>query len=98
MKKAPVAQLKSRLSEYLKKVKAGEDIYITERGRPIAKIVPFAQPGADPDHLKEMEKNGLIRIGTGKLSRRFWDLPRPDDPGNEVLKISMLKNSATPPP
>lgn len=86
MRKVSVSHLKSRLSGYLEKVKAGEDIYITERGRPIAKIVPFAQPGADPDHLREMEKNGLIRIGTGKLPPWFWDLPRPDDPGGEILK------------
>jgi len=86
MRKVSVSHLKSRLSGYLEKVKAGEDIYITERGRPIAKIVPFTETGVYSENLKELEKNGLIKIGTGKLSKRFWDLPRPDDPGGEILK------------
>lgn len=86
MKKVSISQLKSRLSEYLKKVKAGEDVFVTERGKPIAKIIPFTHTGVDLDNLKELEKNGLIRIGTGKLSRRFWDLPRPDDTGGEIFK------------
>lgn len=35
-----IRELKSRLSEYLRRVKAGETIVITERGRPIGRIVP----------------------------------------------------------
>ena len=41
MKTTPVAQLKATLSEQLARVKAGEEIVVTERGRPIAKIVPI---------------------------------------------------------
>ena len=33
-----VRELKNRLSEYLRKVKAGERVVITERGRPVAVI------------------------------------------------------------
>ena len=33
-----------------------------------------------------MEKQGLIRLGTGKLSKDFWKMPRPDDPEDLVLK------------
>ncbi|WP_374687443.1 type II toxin-antitoxin system Phd/YefM family antitoxin [Promineifilum sp.] len=35
-----IRELKSGLSEYLRRVKAGETIVITERGRPIGRIVP----------------------------------------------------------
>ena len=34
-----VRELKNRLSEYLRKVKAGERVVITERGRAIAMIL-----------------------------------------------------------
>lgn len=34
-------ELKNRLSEYLRRVKAGETIVVTERGRPVGQIVPI---------------------------------------------------------
>ena len=39
-----------------------------------------------PDQLIEMEKQGLIKIGSGKLPKGFWDLPRPKDPKGLVVK------------
>jgi len=41
MKTAAVSELKALLSKYLSKVKAGEEVVVTDRGRPIAKIVPI---------------------------------------------------------
>ena len=38
---ATVSKLKATLSEHLARVKAGEEVIITERGKPIAKIVPI---------------------------------------------------------
>jgi prevent-host-death family protein len=35
-----VRELKSRLSEYLRQVKAGNTVVITERGRQVGRIVP----------------------------------------------------------
>ena len=34
-------ELKNRLSQYLRRVKSGETIIITERGEPIGQIVPI---------------------------------------------------------
>lgn len=42
MQTASVSQLKLSLSAYLRKVKAGEEVVITERGRPIARLLPLA--------------------------------------------------------
>ena len=39
-----IRELKSRLSEYLRRVKAGETITITDRGQPVGRIVPTSQP------------------------------------------------------
>jgi hypothetical protein len=33
-----------------------------------------------------MEKQGLIRVGSGKLPKNFWRIHRPDDPKGMVLK------------
>lgn len=36
----PVRELKARLSEYLRRVQQGEEVVITQRGRPVGRIVP----------------------------------------------------------
>jgi prevent-host-death family protein len=41
-----VRDLKARLSEYLGRVAAGEDVVVTDRGRPVARLVPFAAESA----------------------------------------------------
>ena len=42
--KVGVRELKARLSEYLRQVKAGQTILITEHGRQVGRIVPAEQP------------------------------------------------------
>lgn len=39
-----VRELKTRLSEYLRKVRTGETIVITDHGRPVGRIVPADRP------------------------------------------------------
>jgi prevent-host-death family protein len=39
-----VRELKTRLSEYLRRVKTGETIVITDHGQPVGRIVPAEQP------------------------------------------------------
>ena len=41
MKAAKVSELKASLSKYVARVKNGEEILVTERGRPVAKLVPW---------------------------------------------------------
>ncbi len=88
MKKvAKVSELKASLSKYLARVKAGEEVVVTERGRPIAKIVPLTeQDDPEIDRMREMERKGLVTVGTGHIPDRFFDLPRPEDPEGLVLK------------
>jgi prevent-host-death family protein len=87
MKSAAVSKLKAGLSGYLARVKAGEEVIVTERGKPIAKIVPIGRGEAEvPAHLLELARAGLIRLGTGKLPKGFWKMRRPADPTGAVLK------------
>ena len=79
-----VARLKAALSEYLARVKAGEEVIVTERGRPIAKIVPLSHDAAAG--LAELARAGLIRIGSGRLPRGFRRLPRPATPRGAGVK------------
>lgn len=87
MKTAAVSQLKATLSKYLDRVKAGEEVVVTDRGKPIARIVPIApNREAVSPHLMEMERAGLARVGTGTLPKGFWEAPRPQDPSGAGRK------------
>jgi len=86
MKTTTVSKLKASLSEYLRSVKAGEEVLVTERGRPVAKLIPAASSNLLPNHLLEMQKQGLVKLGSGRLPKGFWNLPRPKDPKGLVVK------------
>jgi prevent-host-death family protein len=49
-------ELKNHLSEVLRRVKAGEMVIITERGKPVGQITPL-----EPDPTKYMKK--LVEAG-----------------------------------
>jgi prevent-host-death family protein len=55
---ANVAQIKARLSEYLRHVKDGSEVVITERGIPVARLVPLA-----PEERRATREERLIRTG-----------------------------------
>lgn len=87
MKSATVSKLKATLSEHLARVKAGEEVIVTERGKPIAKIVPLPRDAsAVAAHLLELARAGLVRIGSGRLPDGFWKMPRPKDRRGAALK------------
>ena len=80
MQTAKVSKLKASISEYLSRVKAGEEVIVTERGRSIAKIIPLERNETGiPSNLLMLERAGLARIGTTKLSSDFWRTPPPKD-------------------
>jgi prevent-host-death family protein len=53
-----IRELKARLSAYLRHVKAGGTVTITERGRPIGRIVPLAQ--STEAQLEALSQVGLV--------------------------------------
>lgn len=58
MKQPGVAELKANLSNYLRRVKAGNEVVITEHGLPVAKIVPL-----DPAEREESRERRLVKAG-----------------------------------
>ena len=86
-KVAKVSELKASLSKYLARVKAGEEVVVTERGKAIAKLVPMPRDeDAEMERLREMERRGVLTFPERELTDDFWDLPWPEDPGDTVLK------------
>ena len=53
-----VRELKNRLSAYLDLVKSGQEIVVTEHGRPIARLGPVS---ADIDRMAALVEAGIVQ-------------------------------------
>ena len=96
METAAISKLKASLSEYLSKVKAGENVLITERGKPIARIIPVERDSSGiPAHLLTLEKAGLVNIGTGKLPKEILSIPLKKDKGGLILEALLKEREET---
>jgi prevent-host-death family protein len=84
MRSTNIADLRNHLTQYLKEVRAGEEIIVRDRQRPIARIVPFTVE--DDEHSDaDLVAAGLLRKGTGKLPASFWKTRRPRVPLDAVI-------------
>jgi prevent-host-death family protein len=65
-------EAKANLSKLLRMVEKGKEVILTDRGRPIGKLVPIAK-GVLPlaSRIKEMEETGILEVVTGKGPRRL---------------------------
>jgi prevent-host-death family protein len=88
-----IGRLKARLSEYLGRVRAGGEVLITDRGRPVARLAPLAGGPASESRLGTMLRSGLIREPGRALDLSFLELPRPADPDGRSLE-SVLEERA----
>ena len=52
-------------------------------GKTIARIVPVEPRETS---IEESNQAGIIKAGRKRLPKDFWSLPRPDDPGDLVIK------------
>jgi prevent-host-death family protein len=70
-----VRELKNRLSEYLRRVQAGEEIVITSRGRPVARLAPPPESSlqGEEELIRRFRASPWVRPALGR--RR--ELPEP---------------------
>jgi len=80
MRQVPVRELNQDTAGVLARVKAGEDVEITERGTVIARIVP-AQPSP---------VSALIASGKLRPDRVAGPMPRPQGPVRTDLEAGEL--------
>lgn len=68
-----VRDLKNRLAHYLARAKQGEEVVVTERGRPVAiltSIESVERPKSLEAQLARLAASGLVALPTGKRLRR----------------------------
>jgi prevent-host-death family protein len=77
MPSASISETKAKLSALLDRVRAGEEVTITHRGRPVARIVPLSETDVDWDErLARLEREGVITRRRRPLERG-WLNSRP---------------------
>jgi prevent-host-death family protein len=68
MKSVKIAELKDRLSEHLRAVEQGAEVVVTDRNRPIARIVPVVD-----SHVLELVPP---KVEFASIRRRKWPAAR----------------------
>ena len=64
---ATVVDLKARLSEHLRLVKAGHEVVITERNVPVARLVPLDDNERRSTRRLRLTRAGALKPGAGKM-------------------------------
>jgi prevent-host-death family protein len=82
MRSVNVAELKNRLSKYLRFARGGEEIVIRDRNLPVAKLVPFSADDSGDQELMlvaagkmrlpktRLDVKKLLKIPTGSVASR----------------------------
>jgi len=73
MRTVGIKELKNRLTQYLRQAKAGEEVMVTERGRPIALIQAIqsvSRPVSLEARLAKLAAQGLVTLPVHKPLKR----------------------------
>ena len=79
MKTVGVRELKNRLSEYIRHVRSGEAVLVTDRGQIVAELGPPGDAGGDtslPAGLSALARRGLVTLGVPGDEDVYPPLPR----------------------
>jgi len=74
---ATVVELKARLSEHLRLVKAGHEVVITERNVPVARLVPLDDNERRSTRRLRLTRAGTLKPGSGKMADLLKHPPTP---------------------
>lgn len=91
MQTVGVRELKNRLSEYLRRVRLGEHVMVTDRGEVVAELLPPGQGQLDPAvpaGLQALNKRGLLTLGASAVSDLYPALLR--KPGGRRRSAAQL--------
>jgi prevent-host-death family protein len=71
-----IYEAKARLSEIVRRVKAKERIVITERGKPVAKLVPIEHATTFQARISELESAGALQLNDARRLARIGPVAR----------------------
>ena len=74
MKRVGLRELKNRLSEYVREVRSGEGVLVTDRGQVVAELVSpgnAAGKSGMPSGLVELARRGLLTLGASNRAELY---------------------------
>ena len=89
MKSVSISETKNRLSALIDEVKAGEVVLITDRGKPVARLVAASAEAGSPGRIERLERDGALSRGTGRAALEG----QPPDIGGSALE-ALLRERA----
>ena len=78
-KSVGLRDLKNRLAEYVREVRSGESVLVTDRGEVVAELVPAGQAGARsgvPPGLVALARSGRVTLGAQNDASAYPKLSR----------------------
>lgn len=91
MKTTGIADLKAHLSRYLDQVRGGQEVVITERGRPVAKLIPLQVAERRGARRGRLARAGLLHLGRGRLRAALLKPPSGPPVGKGVLEALLAE-------
>lgn len=82
-----IADLKARLSAFIDLVRNGDEVLVTDRGRPIARLMPVRGAAQESSQRELLIRNGRLRVPIAPLAPDFWTRPRALDTEGRSLQV-----------
>jgi prevent-host-death family protein len=79
MKSVGLRELKNRLSEFIREVRSGDPVLVTDRGEVVAELIPPGQGGDErsaPSVLVALARKGQLTLGFSNDAAAYPKLPR----------------------
>lgn len=74
-----ISELRAHLSAFLDIVRQGEDVVVTDRGRPIARLSPVRGAELEESRRDALLRSGRLRAPAAPLPADFWQRRWPSD-------------------
>jgi prevent-host-death family protein len=88
MRRVGSREFKNRLGKYLRAVRAGQTLIITDRGRAVARVGPTTIDESEAsfveERLKELEAKGFIHLGKKAFSK-FRPIKSKGKPASQII-------------
>jgi prevent-host-death family protein len=93
--KVGITKLRADLNRYVDSARRGEDVVITDRGKPVAKLVAISTPKRHMSRRERLAAEGVLILGKGRI-REVLRRPLRGDPaiGAGVLR-ALLEERAS---
>ncbi|PYY04099.1 MAG: hypothetical protein DMG69_31265 [Acidobacteria bacterium] len=79
MKSVGLRELKNRLSEYVREVRSGEGVFVTDRGEVVAELIPPGEGSIERGILSglvALARKGQLTLGAPNDAEVYPKLPR----------------------